>query len=147
MKINVLFVAAALAYGSSLVVAQNLESSDSVGIVAREPDVDVDVRELNEDLEAREPELTIDIDAREFDDDDLEAREEDEDIFARVCLSMTVIIIFFGDLHHLSPLATCCLSPCCRPRPRSCRYPCSCRRFQAKLTRQSQLSRSCSLQC
>ena len=89
MKLNVVFVAAALAYGSSLVVAQNIESTfaarevdDVVGIVAREPGVDVDVREfVQDDLEAREPELTIDIDAREF-DDDLEAREE-EDIEAR----------------------------------------------------------------
>jgi hypothetical protein len=83
MKLNVFFVAAALAYGSSLVVAQNIESNiaarevaDVEGIVAREPGVDVDAREFVEE-EAREPELT-DIDARDL--DDLEEREEDEDM-------------------------------------------------------------------
>jgi len=78
MKINVFFVAAALAYGSSLVMAQEIVAPGGV---------DVDAREFKEDLEAREPELTIDIDAREL-DDDLEAREDDDDIFAREPVSV-----------------------------------------------------------
>ena len=85
MKLNVFFVAAALAYSSSLVVARpvgfNLnarEVTDVVDINARELGVDVDIREYaTEDLQAREAEADFDVDAREF-VGDLEARAEEE---------------------------------------------------------------------
>lgn len=85
MKLNVFFVAAALAYGSSIVAARPVEFklgareiSDVVDINTRELGVDIDIREYAAgDLLAREPEADFEVDAREL-VDDLEARTEEE---------------------------------------------------------------------
>jgi len=76
MKLNLLFVAAAIAYGSSVVVAQSYDNE----FVTR------DLADI-EDFDAREF-YDVDLDARELFDEELDAREFDiEDFDARDILS------------------------------------------------------------
>jgi hypothetical protein len=91
MKLSIFFVAAALAYGSSLVVAQPIESdyfardlADVEEFGAREVyDIDIDAREfLDDDLAARDY-FDEDFVAREYLGDELEVREFDDDLFER----------------------------------------------------------------
>jgi len=70
MKLNYFFAAAALAYGSSLVIAIPIEQI----FEARDLDNDDLITREVVGLEARELPI-VDIEAREFDDEDLELRD------------------------------------------------------------------------
>jgi len=84
MKFNVFVAIAALAYGSSLVLAAPVDF-DTQALAAREVSYEV------EDFVARDVADVDEFDAREYLDEELEAREDElEDVFER---SVSILII------------------------------------------------------